>query len=136
MAVLVDTSAWVALIFQRDQNHQPAREFFRTIATSTPLITTNYILSETFTWFAHRRYHAGVVEVKGMIDAGLRVGSLMLEWIGPAVHADAWRIFEASPGLALSSCDCASFVVARDHQVDYVFTFDSDFRNMGFEVRP
>ena len=71
-----------------------------------------------------------------MIEAGLQVGSLTLEWVGPTVHEEAWRIFEGAGDHVLSFCDCTSFVVANDHGLDFVFSFDSDFRTMGFDVRP
>jgi predicted nucleic acid-binding protein len=50
----VDTGAWIALMVPRDQYHQRATTFFRSIARNTRLVTSNYVLSEAFTWL---RYH-------------------------------------------------------------------------------
>lgn len=54
--VFVDTSAWIALVSQKEQHHTAAVTFHQSLNPSTLRITTWGIVSETFTWIL---YHIG-----------------------------------------------------------------------------
>jgi predicted nucleic acid-binding protein len=131
----VDSSAWIGILHARDQYNAPARRFFQTLNRSV-LTTSNYVLSETLTWFAQNRLHDLSHQLRGIIDAGRQAAALRLLWVDESIHNRAWDLFELNPGQRLSFCDCTTAVLCRGHSVDFVFTFDSDFRAMGFDVRP
>ena len=53
--VFVDTGAWIALAVGQDQFHLSAAAHARRLArVLTPLLTTNYVMLETYTYI---RYH-------------------------------------------------------------------------------
>ena len=53
--VFVDTGAWIALAVRQDQLHPSAAAHARRLARAlTPLLTTNYVMLETYTYI---RYH-------------------------------------------------------------------------------
>jgi len=108
---------------------------FRTL-NRTPLVTTNYVIAETLTWFAQSRLQILSPRFRDMVDTGRRTNFLQVVWITEPVHMEAWDIFDLNPDRRFSLTDCASFVVCKREAVDFVFSFDSDFRAMGFDVRP
>ncbi|MDQ7827330.1 MAG: PIN domain-containing protein [Candidatus Eremiobacteraeota bacterium] len=49
MSIMVDTSAWYAIVDKDDTNHEKAGEFFRDSLKNADLVITDLILSES--WF-------------------------------------------------------------------------------------
>lgn len=132
----VDTGAWIALMVQRDAHHRRAREFFRSIARSTRLVTSNYVMAETLTWLAYHDLRPSALKFKDMVDASEQTRRLSMAWITPAIHEYAWRIFANWDDQDFSFCDCTSFVLCRERDVDFVFGFDHHFSTLGFDLRP
>lgn len=71
-----------------------------------------------------------------MLEASTQQGALTTEWITEQRHEEAWTYFDRYQDQVLSFCDCTSFVVAAERDVDFVFGFDRDFRIVGFDLRP
>jgi hypothetical protein len=134
--VFVDTSAWLALVSQRDSRHDLARAFFRSIVGQTRLVTSNYVLGESVTWLTYRQGRRQAVTLYSMIESALKTNLLTMEWITPAVHERAWSLYERFDDRLLSFCDCTSFALCDSGEIDYVFGFDRDFQIAGFETRP
>jgi predicted nucleic acid-binding protein len=132
----VDTGAWIALMVQKDAYHVPAREFFRSIARSTRLVTSNFVMSETLTWLAYHGLRREALRFKDMVDASEQVRRLNMAWVTPEVHEYAYRIFANFDDQDFSFCDCTSFILARQKAVDFVFGFDHHFASLGFDLRP
>ncbi len=132
----VDTGAWIALLVQRDRHHARAREFFHSIARSTKLVTSNYVLSETLTWLAYHDMRRQALAFKDMIDASEQTRRLIMAWVTPETHEYAYRIFANFDDQDFSFCDCTSFVLARQREVDFVFGFDHHFVTLGFDLKP
>jgi predicted nucleic acid-binding protein len=132
----VDTGAWIALINSRDSLHRRAQAFFRQIAPDTKLVTSNYVLAETITWLTYNRYRRGALTFWDLAGESVRRGFLNMEWVTPPVQARAWEIFKRYDDQVFSFCDCTSFALCASTKVDFVFGFDSDFRTLGFDLRP
>jgi len=132
----VDSSAWVALIIQRDSRHARARQFMRSLTGGTRLITSAYVVGESVTYLTYRHWRRQALELKSMIEAAIRINLLTLEWITPELHEMAWRTYERYDDQLFSFWDCTSFALCSLRAIDYVFGFDSDFRTAGFDLRP
>jgi predicted nucleic acid-binding protein len=132
----VDTGAWIALSSQKDAFHSRAREFFRTIARDTKLMTSNYVISETVTYLAYHKARAAALTLWRAVEESERSGLLDLVWVTPAVHRQAWEVFRHYDDQTFSFCDCASIAISQEKRVDYVFGFDSDFLKAGLDLRP
>ena len=63
--IFVDTSFWVAVRNQRDAHHREAALLLREHSTS-PLMTSNQVRGETWTYLRRRAGHGGAV---GYLDA-------------------------------------------------------------------
>ncbi len=136
--VFMDTSAWVALTFARDQHHEDAAACFRELTKSrTYLVTTDYVLDETLTLMKHWAVPANRIAAfyKQLHLAEVK-GTVKLVFMDPRVFDEAWEQFQTYADQTLSFTDCATFAVARSLNVDAVFTFDRRFKLAGFRLIP
>jgi predicted nucleic acid-binding protein len=132
----VDTSAWIALITTTDPDHPSARSFYRNLGRRDRLLTTHYVVAETLTWLRYHVSHAAALRMQALIEATERTNLVEIHWVMPETHDRGFEVFRHYRDQVLSLTDCTSAVVARDSRVDYVFSFDSDFSVLGFDVRP
>jgi predicted nucleic acid-binding protein len=132
MAIFVDTSAFYALLDADDENHEPSAGAWREImASDEDVLTTNYILVETFALVqgrlgldAAREFQENVVPV------------LEVQFVAPEIHRLGIAALLAASRRSLSLVDCVSFEVMRDLGIKSVFTFDGHFTQYGFSRLP
>lgn len=135
--VFVDTGAFLATIVKRDQFHQKAALYYQGLSRrGIPLLTTNYVLVETYTRIRYDDGLAKAIRFHEIITDSIMVGRLRLEWVTPAIHEEAWNIFREYQDHEFSFIDCTSFVVARKAGIQEVFGFDRGFAVMKFTLRP
>jgi len=132
----VDSSAWIALVVQRDAQHTRARDLFRSIARDTKLVTSNGVLGESLTFLTYRNHRTQALQLKAMIEAAAQTNLLALDWVTQEVHDRAWEIYERFEDHTFSYWDCSSFAICEARGVDFVFGFDRDFEIAGFQLRP
>ena len=137
MRVFVDTSGWIAIVDDSDKHHPEAKpHHLQLFEKRAVLLTSNYVLAETYAWL---RYHAGhqfAIRFHQMITAAEGLGDLEVLWVDRAISDAAWQIFEEYSDQVFSFVDCTSFVLARRARVNEVFAFDEHFAMMGFVMRP
>lgn len=125
--VFADTSAFIAAWDPRDQEHERAVQTIHALAASrTRLVTTNFILDESLTWF---RKNADAREQVGRaILESAFVDFVRLEAID---EHRAWEMCLKRRDQAFSFTDLTSFVLMERLRLREVFTFDDDFRRFG-----
>jgi len=133
--IFVDTGGWIAMAVVRDQFHKQAATYYRKLS-KTPLVTSNYVLVETYTRIRYDDGHAKALRFHSLIQEAVKAGRLHLEWVTPAIHQEAWGIFEHYSDQAFSIVDCTSFVIASHADIKEVFGFDQNFNTMEFILRP
>jgi predicted nucleic acid-binding protein len=142
MNVFVDTSAFLAILNPHDPHHKKAAAIWRRLigaerrpdgaqSDEAVLVTTNYVLVETFAvaqrrlgMEAARAFHEDVTPV------------LTVVWIDEAVHSAGALALFASGSSRLSLVDCTSFHVMRQRGIKAAFAFDADFEKQGFNRSP
>lgn len=135
--VFVDTGGWIALAVKRDRFHKIAATYYRKQSKNkVRLITSNYILAETYTRIRYDDGHAEALQFNAIIQEAITVGRLYLQWVTPAVHEEAWRIFENYEDQDFSFVDCTSFIITKHSGAKEVFGFDNHFKTMGFILKP
>jgi predicted nucleic acid-binding protein len=128
----VDTSFWVALFFDGDANHAVARQLWE--ARPGPLLCTNHVLGETWTFTRRRRGHADAVRV---IDAVRRSPQVTVLRVDQASEDQAWEWLRRHDEREYSFVDATSFAVMRRRRLRQALAFDGDFAAAGFiEARP
>jgi predicted nucleic acid-binding protein len=129
-AVFVDTGAWVALRYARDQYHARARAVLRRIQSERiGLVTTEWVLAETVTLLKARGAADRAVALGEAIQAG-RLGYLVES--SPDRRRRAWELFVRYRNRRAGWVDCASFAVMHELGLDRFFGFDEDFTRAGF----
>lgn len=128
----VATSFWVALQFRRDMRHELAAELWNRIAP--PLLTTNHVLGETWSFLRRRLGHNEAAE---FVSRARRTPGLVVQHVDDALEVDAWNWLRRHDERPYSFVDATSFVVMRRRRIREALAFDDDFGAAGFvELRP
>jgi predicted nucleic acid-binding protein len=136
--ILIDSWFWVALNYERDQDHDLA-----VLANDELLdqdyvyVTTNFILAEAYTllrrWAGPERAIAFGHEIREAIEAE----AMELMYVTPEMEADAWTIFERYSDVRdLSYVDCTTFAAMQELHLSEAVTNDEHFSMMGFVIKP
>lgn len=128
--VFVDTSALVALLNPEDEHHErAARAFARLRAQRAALMTTSYVLVETYALVGRR---LGVEAVRGFRADFAPL--MRVVWVDEPLHDAGLDILADRRRRQLSLVDAVSFATMRQSRVDEAFAFDPHFGQEGFET--
>lgn len=124
--ILVDTSAYFALLDRTDQHHRDAIQFLK--ANDTPLVTTDLIVVETLNLVRVRLGHRQAIRLGNrLLDPTL---TKVLK-VGDIDVVQAWQIFRRYRDKEFSFTDCTSFALMRRLQIPAAFAFDIHFHQYG-----
>jgi predicted nucleic acid-binding protein len=123
---LADTSFWVALAAERDEHHAEAVRLWS--AQSEPVLVTNHIAGETWTFLRRRAGHKVAMAALAVFRSS-RVRSVRVE---AKDEDEAWRWLQRHDERPYSFVDATSFAVMRRLRAREVFAFDNDFTAVGF----
>jgi predicted nucleic acid-binding protein len=131
-AVFVDTSAFLALLDADEEHHAMVKkEWAGLLQSNVPLITSNYVLVETFVLVQSRLGMEAVRVFQEDI-----VPLFDIRWLDASTHSVAIGVLLAAGRKKLSLVDCSSFEVMRRGGIRRVLTLDRHFREQGFESLP
>lgn len=161
--LFVDTGAFIALNDIRDQYHTLATRFYEEAkGRRTSLLSTNFVLDETYTWLQRQTgfgYPAVlrfgiwfqavaspaalpvVPRIRG-VHRGQRVEvtdptkPFALLYADPAIEEEAWSFFGRHGAAGATYTDCVSFAVMAMLGLERAFTFDEHFAEAGFARVP
>lgn len=132
MTVLVDTSAFLAVLDQGDANHPAAKaHWIDMLNRGDELVTHNYVLVETSAVVLRRMGLAAVRVFQRDVVPVLR-----MVWVSREIHEAAAGAHLVAGRRTLSLVDCVSFEVMRRTGVLTAFAFDRHFREYGYETVP
>lgn len=127
-ALFIDTWGWLVLADARDPAHAQAVVERHTRTAPQSLITSDYVLDETFTRLFSRVAFVLARQFSDAILAAGAGGQLRIERITPERFDAAYKLrirYRDKPGISLT--DLTSFVVMREFGVKHVLTADSHF---------
>lgn len=130
MRVFLDTGAFLALADEDDDYHTAAKPIYADLLLSkAQLLTSNFVLSETYTLIRSKVNHQAAVEfMRGFDQTGIRVLR-----VGESIEKTAKAIFVRYHDKDFSFVDCTSFALIDHHRLDHAFAFDSHFRQYRFK---
>jgi len=132
MSTFVDTSALLAVLDADDANHGSAKvEWERLISQEESLLTTNYVLVESFALIQHR---LGTEAVRTLHEDVLPL--INVEWMDAHSHYASVIALIVVGRRELSLVDCASFEAMRRLGITTALVFDRHFSEQGFAVIP
>ncbi|HET9095542.1 MAG TPA: PIN domain-containing protein [Candidatus Baltobacteraceae bacterium] len=130
LMIFVDTTAFYALLDDRDESHDAAANVWAALAgRRDSLHTTNYIVVETTTLLQAR---LGVRAVRAFHDELLPV--VQTHIVDSSLHEAGVDLLFSESRRHLSLIDCSSFVFMRRSGIRRAFSFDRDFKHSGFEL--
>ena len=124
--ILVDTSAWYAIIDKNDQNHVAAVSKIQIL--NRPLVTSNYIFDEILT-LLQARLGPSIAIPFGQKLWDQEVSALVR--ITEEDEEKAWRVFRQYADKGFSFTDCTSFALLERLDINTVFAFDDHFVQYG-----
>jgi uncharacterized protein len=131
--IFVDTSFWVALRNRRDAHHAEALELLEHHA-AVPLVTSNHVRGETWTFLRRRSGHGAAVD---FLDAVRNSPRLEVVFADGGVEDEALRWLRRHDEREYSFVDATSFALMRARRIREALAFDGDFAAAGFtELRP
>ena len=128
--VFVDTSAFIALLDPRDDCHVQAMYVEQSLSSqATRLLTTNFVLDETYTGLRGKIQHSAILRFRDSVRQSRRLSVIR---ITEAVEDQAWEIFARYHDKDFSFTDCTSFAVMRQLDITTTLAFDEYFEQFGF----
>jgi predicted nucleic acid-binding protein len=128
--VFVDTSGLLALLLREDRGHErAARAFARLQDDQATLVTTSYVLVETYALLGRR---VGLDAVRAFRDDFAPV--LDVVWVDAQVHERGLDLVLERRDRAVSLVDAVSFVVMRDQAIEQALALDRHFAAAGFAL--
>ena len=124
--ILVDTSAWYAIIDRNDQDHVAAVSKIQIL--NRPLVTSNYIFDEILT-LLQARLGPSIAIPFGQKLWDQEVSALIR--ITEEDEEKAWRVFRQYADKGFSFTDCTSFALLERLDINTVFAFDDHFVQYG-----
>jgi uncharacterized protein len=133
-AVFVDTSALVGRFLEPDEHHHRATTTMRTLLREgRHFISTDYVFDEVVTRVRGLGGHSNAVKAG---DAILESEIIELINVDPPLRKEAWKLFRKYKDHKLSFTDCTSFAVMDRFGISEAFTFDDDFKKLGYLTIP
>jgi uncharacterized protein len=130
MVIFIDTGAFLAKYLANDQFHHDAIKRWKVLEKEQDkIITSNFVLDETFTLLARKSYHEFAVEKANFIYL-----SSAIHIIRPSHETEikALSFFKKYSDHKISYTDCISFQLMKDNNIQKVFTYDQRFKLAGF----
>lgn len=130
MRVFIDTGAFLALADEDDEHHESATLTQAELRKlNAELLTSNFVLSETYTIIRLRVGHSAASSfIKRFDTTGIKVLH-----VTESIERSAKAIFLRHNDKDFSFVDCTSFVLIDHHQLDHAFAFDSHFHQFRFK---
>jgi len=130
--IFVDTAAWAALADPQDSFHTNAGVIYKDFVRQRQrLITTNLIISETYTFIHRRMNHRAAVKFLTDIKGMSRLTKL---YSTERLETQAEEILRLYSDQDFSFADAVSFAVMREQGITTVFSSDHHFLIAGFTL--
>ena len=132
MSILVDTSAFLAILNKEDINNARATELLASfVEDGEELFCTNYILVESYALIQRRLGMEAIRDFQKEV-----LPSIKIVWLGLEEHKHIVARLISDNRRNLSFVDCSSFETLERLGIKRVFTFDRHFREQGFDIIP
>ncbi|MCX7840568.1 MAG: type II toxin-antitoxin system VapC family toxin [Anaerolineae bacterium] len=133
-AIFVDTSAWIAVANQGDNNHTAALYIYpRLLANYQRLVTTNLVIAEVYITLRYELGHRAALTFLENVRTSPRIERVFST---PTLEQEAETILRRYDDQDFSYTDAVSFALMKARGIKEAFTFDKHFSVMGFRRMP
>lgn len=130
MKVFIDTSAFVALLVDKETDHKiVAKKYHDYRQKRAILFTSDYILDELFT----RLLYFKQVDIKKYIQKlkeSISKGEITILRVDEVLFEKALEAFLKFSDHQISFTDATSYILIKNFSLDEIFTLDSDFKKV------
>lgn len=126
--IFVDSSFWIGLSDELDERHEQAMALLRAHGDA-PIVTTNHVLGETWTFLRKRHRHAVAMK---FLDLAQSAERLEIAFASSELETDAWTWLRRHDEREYSFVDATSFALMRKLRIREALAFDGDFAAAGF----
>ncbi|HEY9792507.1 MAG TPA: PIN domain-containing protein [Candidatus Obscuribacterales bacterium] len=136
--IFIDTGAFCAFSDRSDDCHVLAvRQFALLLTKKTRLITTNFVIDETYTWIRYRLGSTQALEFLRRTDeAEGKQPSLEITSVDRSLEQQARRMLVKFADQDLSYTDATSLALIQQRKISQAFSFDRHFRLLPIELLP
>jgi predicted nucleic acid-binding protein len=127
--IFADTSYYVALLLENDQDHERAVEITRTL--HNPIVTTAWVITEIANGLSAVRHRQTVVRLIERLNADK---SVRVAPPDPSTFEAGLELYRNSTDKDWSLTDCISFVVMSREKMTDALTADHNFEQAGFRA--
>ncbi len=128
-AVLIDSSAFLALADPDEPSHQAVRSAFEEyLVSGMTFLTTNFVFDETYTLILSRLDRSRAIEWGDRLKESQTIGLIRVD---EDHEAAAWDILLAFADKDFSYTDATSFAVAKSLAIDEALSVDRHFHQYG-----
>ena len=128
LKIFIDTGAFCAFSDRSDYYHFLAvKQFTDLLQKRTPIVTSNFIIDETYTWIRYRLGPKPSMEfLKSMHDSRGK-GLLEIITVEHSLEDRAMRLLQKFHDQNLSYTDATNIAIIQEQHIRTVFTFDKHF---------
>jgi uncharacterized protein len=136
--IFVDTGAFCAFADRSDSCHVVAvRQFSAILRERLQLITTNFVVDETYTWMRYRLGYREAAEfLRRLRQSEEKEPRLEITTVSRALENEATRLLEKFSDQDLSYTDATSLALIQKKGLLRAFTFDRHFHLLPIEIIP
>ena len=131
--IFVDKSFWVGLSARLDDRYKAARDLLESRGAE-PLVTTNHVFGETWTFLRVRHSHCVAATFLDRVERAERLETV---FVSDELERSAWAWLRGRDERPYSFVDATSFALMTHRRISEALAFDGDFAAAGFvELRP
>jgi len=127
--VFIDTGAFIAVTYQRDQYHRKAGVILQEIIRNKVIpVTTNLIVAETYSFLRYNVNYPAAIGFLEKIKNAEAIEKIEVIYATSEIEREALQILRKYSDQALSYVDAVSFaVLARNPDLKDIFAFNGHF---------
>jgi len=130
--IFVDTAAFIALGNQRDDVHKPACHIQKQLAKdAVQFVTTNLVIAEYCNAFSSIKLRTIAITTVETIFVSKRWQYIHIDEI---LMQQSYVLYKQMTDKNWGLIDCSSIVLAKQMQIQEIFTADHHFEQAGFQI--
>lgn len=135
--VFVDTSAWIAILDEKNSNYASARTYFeKLLELNTRLVTNSLVIDDTILFLKHNYSNDFAKRFLDIIDESAMSINLRVDWISRRVRRNTLNSFLKSSNKTLEVKHFYIHESLKRKKVDIVFSYDRSLKFFDFPVMP
>jgi predicted nucleic acid-binding protein len=137
MRVFIDSSAWYALVFSANKNHDTAKDYFLSLLESRArLYSTITEINQAIFLIKKECGLAMAMEFNKIIDEAALTGNIHVSWLTRRLRRNSLKHFFSFKETEIELRHCIIFEEIRKKRINIIFSFDTNLKIFGVPLMP